>query len=500
MYKYEYKNIIEGKRITDYKIIGKIGDNLIVSEGKKKGVIDINGNTILPVIYSDIIDYHDGNYIVENEKDLVGVVDSNNHYILSFGYNFIKYLGHDLYRCYTYGNMYIYNSKGKRVLFDIYPEKVIFNDDLIIVSGFEKVKFFNSNYDELKTIKGHLESDFADNRAIISKAKMLRYDIRYDRVIDNKGNTVFAKKYNNIKKIDDKYMAIDKKNNLVIIDEKGNIINELKQKAYNLSDFNNGIAMFRDNLKYGIVSADGKLIAEAIYFSINQVGNLCDLYDGNSHKIINSKGELIHMIMYNQDISLIPLSNGDYMCEDLDYIYVLNINGLKKKVFKSWFEIYNVKDNYILYDKKNNKTTLLDNNFNEIKSIPVYAKVEESDNLLIWEYFYNDSYVEKELTDIMGNVIIKNSHSDIFVINSSLILIDNKLVDLSKEYIDMKYQLLIEYKNLKFNYSFNTPKERKKFHIYFDRFLIKEIDKMEKNFINDTNNFIDSKYNKVLRK
>ena len=32
MYKYEYKNIIEGKRITDYKIIGKIGDNLIVSE------------------------------------------------------------------------------------------------------------------------------------------------------------------------------------------------------------------------------------------------------------------------------------------------------------------------------------------------------------------------------------------------------------------------------------------------------------------------------------
>ena len=111
--------------------------------------------------------------------------------------------------------------------------------------------------------------------------------------------------------------------------------------------------------------------------------------------------------------------------------------------------------------------------------------------MLLWKY-KNDLV---EITDTFGMTIIPKGEYEIIIINDSKLIIDNKLVDLNNEYINIDYILNINIDNSLYQYSFSTEKERRRFHIYFEKFLKSEI-----NNIDNKADFINNGYQKLLKK
>ena len=64
MYKVECVDSIKGKKITDYKIIAIYNEKIVILKRNRMGVIDIDGNELIPAIYSEIIDCINDCFIV----------------------------------------------------------------------------------------------------------------------------------------------------------------------------------------------------------------------------------------------------------------------------------------------------------------------------------------------------------------------------------------------------------------------------------------------------
>ena len=91
MYKVECVDSIKGKKITDYKIIAIYNEKIVILKRNRMGVIDIDGNELIPAIYSEIIDCINDCFIVRF-KNKYGLVNCNNEAVIDFKYNYLKHL------------------------------------------------------------------------------------------------------------------------------------------------------------------------------------------------------------------------------------------------------------------------------------------------------------------------------------------------------------------------------------------------------------------------
>ena len=492
MYKYEYVNRIDGKKITDFKIVKSIKDKLVVEKDSKRGVIDINGNEIIKPMYDDVIDYANGLFIVKN-KNKEGIVNLNNCIIIDFIYKDLECLtGSYFFGRYFYDNIII-DASSRNEYRNMRIDSVKIYDDLIVVKEPLNYVFLDKNLNIVKALRENSISEFKNTIAITSKYKEEIFRNRkYFSIINKNGDELIKHKYKGLSIIDDnRIMAINNLNKLLIIDYQGKVIKKTNIKADTISEYKNDHAIISYNGIHKLIDSNGVIIDHVLSdLDIRYIFRLGDNYliiDEFINAIIDKDGNLINLFPGSHGVNI--LSNNDYINTTKDRIEIIKKDGKCKYSIDKKNNIYNLDDNYIV--TKNNTTILYDNDFNELTKRKGNIKVKKVHNLLLWKY-KNDLV---EITDTFGMTIIPKGEYEIIIINDSKLIIDNKLVDLNNEYINIDYILNINIDNSLYQYSFSTEKERRRFHIYFEKFLKSEI-----NNIDNKADFINNGYQKLLKK
>lgn len=139
---YNYK---EGKIINDnyvsYDILSQ--DKFIVSNGNKKGIIDIDGKVILDFSYDDILS-GDNNYIKIKNNNLWGIRSIDDNKELSPNYDTLEFVNDNILLVSLNNQYYFINYDGDRINEDIY-NYLYFIDDYIIAIKNRKINILYKN-------------------------------------------------------------------------------------------------------------------------------------------------------------------------------------------------------------------------------------------------------------------------------------------------------------------------------------------------------------------
>ena len=476
MIKFEYENVIVKGKLTNYLIDSIYEDYIIVSDCDSYGVIDYNGNIIIPLEYERISKFYNNvAYFKKNGK--YGLIDISLNIILEPTYNRIKYLKNGYFIAYQYlgnSNYCIIDSSGKVLRKSIEFNNLQFTDNNIILCEFiNHYNLLDKDFNELTITYEQLNYLF--NGVIKCLKNVYKHnDVkRLYGIINEKGEEIFPTKYENISVIDENSLIVKEKNNRIkIVDYSGKLIRKLKID-FELGDFKDGVSICYQKRRYGLVNKDIQLITAIIY------ENICELDNGfykvmrnNKYGIVDKSGNYIVSLKYNSikvlengNIALIKNKETTILSKDGDFIFSFNGKGirstsfgyaLEKKRNSFYFDV-------ILFDKMGNIILNKDN----VHSVEIF------DNYVIWKT--DEGY---NLTDIYGNIIIPCVNHKIYNAYNNRFIIDNKLIDLNEEYLKLDYKIRINYEDIVIERSFSTDKERRRYKKYFDIFISKEIDRL----------------------
>ena len=286
-------------------------------------------------------------------------------------------------------------------------EKETYTTKVLNAKGEKILKVF-SNIEPIENSDGH-KSWYEEN--------LLKYkDNNKYGLIDYKGNVILKAEYDNI------YSLLGTQNNIIVEkDGKKGLVNA-KLKKLVIAEEYASIELLSENYsdgyivsngeKYGIINSDGKVILECNYNKVLKfVGNKqYQIFNGVDNILINNKGEEIlnigvktaisvsndnYVFMHENKYGLSTATNEIKINPEYDYMkyifgnyYIVSKAGKygiisddgEVKIDLNYIDISYINDaNIIKLEKENNKTDLMDSNF-EVKLFDVIVNETNIDN------------------------------------------------------------------------------------------------------------------------
>jgi len=270
------------------------------------GLIDIDGNILVELIYASISEFVDGVAIVRERGRGSGLIDIRGNIVLE-------------------------------------PELIFIND---IVDGFAVVYDNNNKFGLVSidgswvlepTFDGHITvGEFVDGVARISHE--FRRNSRHYGLLDTQGNVLVQPIYDSISEFVDGVAIVRGWGiGTGLIDTRGNIV--LEPESRTIFDIIDGFAVVRQGDKFGIISVDGSWTLEPTFddnlrlqpgriavFSV-EGGEFPHPFSGTSNGIIDVHGNVIAEPIYStisnfyDNVAVVSLSKGlGYWYEGLMYI------------------------------------------------------------------------------------------------------------------------------------------------------------------------------------
>ncbi len=285
-----------------------------VQRNSKYGIIDINGNTIIPIEYDEIEvkgvyiqaiengenNYFDVNgnkieslgytsmlktdndnyYITINEEGLYGIVDSQKRNLVDNKYNYLEYLFEDYFIASNEnGSLGIINTNDKTMVNFIYEVLQKIDDTTIIEAKIlteNKTDLYSKNLKQIYSINNALIYK-KDNYIQVSSNQDSKYFDFYGKELQTseiyKDNKLLASKK------DDKWGYVDKLGNVVV--------DYVYDKVTEFNDY--GYAGIRQGELWGIMNKEGEIIVEPTY-KLEET-NLEPEFLGKYYKVYYGYGE-----------------------------------------------------------------------------------------------------------------------------------------------------------------------------------------------------------------
>lgn len=287
------------------------------SEEELWGVIDGNGNEIIPCIYDEIKQFTDNHYNICTDYYIVhvGGWKSGKWAILDRYGNFLtEPVFEDVYYDYFKG-MFTYRESATwddipLGIYDLNENRILFTPQFDDVTFLDDGNFLVEVFDET-----------------------LGYKI--EKIIDRNGKDIFKSDYTSIYTWETPYLAIKENKNSTIynyIDKKGNIVegNEFKDKiSYwdrnSTVNFKTKTYIYSDNNKFGLKNFDNEIIIPAEYEYFVNCRNNRNLYyfkvkkDSDKEGLMKSDGTIILEPKYH---SINVYHNNTIICNGKDGVEV----------------------------------------------------------------------------------------------------------------------------------------------------------------------------------
>lgn len=363
-----------------------------VEANNKKGLINLTGAEVLPILYDRVYSIDSNHFNVEL-KEKCGIVSAKNEPIVPFIYDFITLPNHesenkiciasrkvgewrreyfliDIDGAILKGPFLTINDSQNRLssgkyryglnyffCYDLFSSgqfyNTIFNGTGELVGTWlgEHVYAFNDGLTPIKDISdntwGYL--DTIGNVAIYPQYQKaqefseglaaVKYEYKYG-FINIKGQVVVPFKYEYVYAFENGFAIVIRKSKRGFIDNSGNEITLIKYD--NVGNFYNGIALVEINLKKGLINTKGKEILPIKYAELEiwDFNKSMELYDLNENKS-NEEKNIMEGTFFSDEFTIVKV-DGKFGILD---IYGKFISEIKYDYisFNSEFGLFNVK-------------------------------------------------------------------------------------------------------------------------------------------------------------
>ena len=366
---------------------------------QKYGFLNQIGNTIIPPIYDNVGEFHEGLAVVE-KNELQGVLNKHGDIQIPFIYHSISDFNYGRALVELDGKFGLIDRNNKLILNFIYEDIGDISDGLIYVKKNEKYGYFDLNgnlvidylFDEAFDFKNGLAIIELDKRSgIINKSGRFLIQPTYDNIrlindslfvfsqdgnkgiLNSQGNILTDSFYENIGSFSDGLAIVTKSDSLFYININGDIIIDNSFRTYpnylSKGEFNNGKAIVFKEGKYGIIDLNGDIVIDFLYDNLGYSANMVSFYSKNKWGLLDTSNKTLSSLEY-QYIDL--FENGFAVASIEDSIGMLNDKGEKAIPFSykkinwlsgDYFKVFDG-DKYALF---NGGEKLTEFEFNDIE-------------------------------------------------------------------------------------------------------------------------------------
>lgn len=326
-------------------VTGEIDNTLLIFKGKNSslyGLKDKTGKVLVKPIFSSINNYGSTKNRIKASLSYgkEGLIDSNGNIIIPFEYSSI----------YLNRNIYTVQKNGKYFLFDYYGNKLLKKsyDEITIDDINFKVKE-NGFYGMLNASGEVLLAIEYDNINYFQKEGwFLVVKNGISNIIDSKGKNVFGNKYSSVSKLDYyfKFILVEKNGKFGLIDKSGNEIVPIVFEGFD-KNYNDNFFIVKQKAKWGLYNLIfKKFLIEPTYDKIKMLStNFYLVTDQNSKTLID--------ILSNNKIDFTPYDDSSTYISNTTAI--VKLNGLKgaidiesgKLIIPTKYNYLDVNSNYI---------------------------------------------------------------------------------------------------------------------------------------------------------
>ncbi|MCB9034457.1 MAG: WG repeat-containing protein [Chitinophagales bacterium] len=458
---------------------------VILEKDDVQGVVDVDGNTIIPTQYYDIMRVGDGFISVKNISGKIGIFNAKGEQIYPFELDNVKSYSNgyaQVMKDYKWG---LIDEKGKVVIpFDNFFVDA-YSDGVLPIWTNDGSKLIDIN-NKVIIPEGKINRIFSFYNGY-AKASILKDNVVKYGVIDKKGNWIVEPKYDDV-------VHHSSRNAFILINKTTTKIKYKTNTTYyrgwyntntkklvepkykNLDLFVDGNALVQthdDDFTYIIDDNQTVLKKLGFYKSANTVGsNYIKMLDTDTkkYKLYNNKGEQINGVLassifsyydyiYTLDNNLLSLydekmkllktfNNAKLLNVDGDRLLVADFNtvyiydGKQNKIIETK-NINNVVNGYIgsngIYLKTDKSYQLHDLKTNKSKILP-YSQMSgfNDDGLAVFKQGTSFGII-----DVQGNELEKG-------VNEAITLLNEGTYKLQKNYSDVEVSIYDKNKNLLF--------------------------------------------------
>ena len=353
----------------------------IVGSGEKKGVVDYNGNIVLPIKYRKIEDFSDGMAVVQDENHKYGYVDNNFKIVTPCIYtNATDYINGLAVVSENNDNSKFIDKEGQ---IDQVSTKLLKCFPTRYKSGF----CVSGNLLVIKS-PGNVESFQVDSNYVSFYGCAIIMDDNYKHRILTPSGWLKSEVYDNISSHGN-YIVTEKMGKKGLIDNNGK---EILPCIYeDITPPNQELIAVKKNGKWGILDTSGKQILPFVY-------KWAEVYNDNIIRIEN----------YKEPYSGIINRNGDNLFQNQpEYIKTINnnaifkidgmyyaINNELKTPFSSDKEIMRIYDDFASIIDRNNYKKGLINGFGRLVLPCEYDEINYEYGVFHVKKSGKSSYVE----------------------------------------------------------------------------------------------------------
>ena len=484
------------KKITEKKVVATIDNALIVKNDNSFELIDYRGKCIIK----------DFKYYVYKASMLLLYFEDKKYVLLDREFNTLL---NNLYeQVFIINDTTLLINNGKTYLADIYGNRISEEYDSIYVD--KEYSICNVR----KNKKSGL-IDFKGNIITNLKFDNIRFGLFNNGynvaeingksfIIDVYGKKILEMK-RNLEIVGDglfKYGDYDTiKKQQIVIDANGKKIYSVDKKKYNYGSLNIKNVIVSD-LK--IVLSFFSFFNERLTLIIGEKKENSNTYkkDFSLFRIIDKKNNIMVLSPYNnlykygiydkEGNEIIKIQDKQLFLTQLPDLFIYKEKEKYGLVNSQCNKTDAQYDSYILDDtmdlvimRKENKACFLDKHLNVVFSID---GVNIYNVKKVCDYYLISSDNGNALYDLFGNVIIPFSQSEIIVLSNSYLVIDNRFVDLSQEFLNIKVSNLIRfnwYKNIIERYIDDSKKDE------FIKYLVEIEKELNLNIENSKNKLLN---------
>lgn len=283
-------------------------DVSIVRKGNKYGLIDTNGNTVLPIEYKSIWNFQEGLARVEKEVYLpktlensevidyslvYGYIDKNGKIVIPFEYEDAKSFSEGLASVKKNGKYGFIDKQNNTVIAFNYKYADSFEDGLAVAYVNDKAGYIDKNNKVVIPFQFCCAQGFFGKYAVIGRGD-------HYGIIDKKGKILIPQQLESYNFFSENLIAIKKAGKYQFLD--GNLkplTKPIYQEVYN---FDNQLILVKKNEKYGILDYKLNEILPIKYDSIDYNDAYNGLYPisfNNKIGYIDNQGKIVIPLVYD---------------------------------------------------------------------------------------------------------------------------------------------------------------------------------------------------------
>lgn len=251
------------------------------------GVIDLNGDVLLPTLYTKLSFINDHLLVYEDPQKVQGTYDTISGYNSGLLHNHIKYdSDSQLAITVSTNRQYGIIDADGHFLVESTNDYIYENGNFFIVEKDEKKAFFSKEKQQLTPYKYDTVFSFQNigetEAAIISIGNLWG-------LLNPNGSYLVPPEYDAINEFVNGYAIVSKDNKYGFINTKGELV--VEPQFQDVSSFNDGLAIAKKDGHYGFIQSSGKFVIQSIYNHVKP-------FDENGHALVDYKGR---MGMINKD-------------------------------------------------------------------------------------------------------------------------------------------------------------------------------------------------------